>query len=341
MEFPEQIQKFKEIDANMLLNPDFGSKNFSEIKPIFDESYSLINEMIDIAYGSENFPEGLKGQILQIVTQFNGFYNQIVNYSIDKDGSQQFRGHQNIINDFKNWYDWNYQGFDKQNKPRNFFTIYNACKNLSNQTLSKDQEKLRKYIDEAEKAKKDIHIILSELRKKAGDETVVDYANIFKQQAERYSFYKLSLRPFRFKVGAAEIWLFISLLSGIGLIIAINFIAHIFPLNPSDPIEIKIILLVTRFAFISFLIFLVTFFFRQYSISKHLYTLNKHRQNTLDSYKLFLQSVGRDDTTTRNALMMEVAKAIYEAGNTGYISSKNDYTTPSVIEMTRLINEQK
>ena len=163
---------------------------------------------------------------------------------------------------------------------------------------------------DAQKDKSDIETILGELRKKSADKTVVDYANIFKQQAEKYSGFSFRLKPWKDKkisIGIAEYWVSLALVLGIGLVFAIKYLTDIFPLNSTDNFEIRINQLLTRFAFISFLIYLVTFCIKQYSISKHLFTLNKHRQNTLNSYKLFLASVDREDTTTRNALMMEVA----------------------------------
>jgi hypothetical protein len=40
--------------------------------------------------------------------------------------------------------------------------------------------------------------------------------------------------------------------------------------------------------------------------------------------------------------MMEVAKAIYEAGHSGYISTKDGSdSAPSIIEMTRFVNQDK
>ncbi len=344
MELPKQIKEFKAIDSEMLINPDFGIKNFSEIKLKFEETQRIISEMIQLAFGQEDFPEGIKAQILQIINEFNGHFNQIKNYSLEKDGAQQFRTHRQILDNFNNWYSFINQGFDNQGKPKNFLTIYNATKNIANESISKDQEKLKQYITDAKKAKADIDDILNALRKKSAEETVVDYANIFRVQAETYSSFRFKLKPWadkEIKIGASQIWLIVGIILGATLIFAIKYINEIFPFNGNEEIEIRIIQLITRFAFISFLIFLVGFCFRQFSISKHLYTINKHRQNTLDSYKLFLASLDREDGTTRNALMMEVAKAIYEAGSTGYISSKHQDNSPSIIEMTRLIKEEK
>lgn len=344
MEEPKIIKDFNNINSESLINPDFGIKNFSEIKPKFEEIYRLIKEMAQLAFYEEEFPEGIKTQIINIVTEFDSYYKQIKSYNIENDGAQQFRTHGQIITNFNNWHDSIIKGFDSQNKPKNFLTIYNATKNIANESISKNHEILKSYVGDAKTAKEDIDGILNELRKKSAEETVVDYANIFKSQAESYSSIQLKLVPWKdrnFKIGSSQVWLVVGIILGTALIFAIKYINDIFPFESTEVIEVRIIQLLTRFAFLSFLIYLVSFCFRQFSISKHLYTINKHRQNTLDSYKLFLASLDKADGTTRNALMMEVAKSIYEAGSTGYISGKQQDVSPSIIEMTRLIKDDK
>ncbi len=70
----------------------------------------------------------------------------------------------------------------------------------------------------------------------------------------------------------------------------------------------------------------------------HLYTLNKHRGNTLSSYKLFIQTMGTEDKETRSLLMRDVSKSIFDAGQTGYISSKDAPETSNIInEVTKII----
>ena len=57
MDLTQQVNTFKEIDPEILLNPDFGTKNFGSIKPQFDEFHQLISEMIDIAFEDKKIPQ--------------------------------------------------------------------------------------------------------------------------------------------------------------------------------------------------------------------------------------------------------------------------------------------
>jgi hypothetical protein len=44
----------------------------------------------------------------------------------------------------------------------------------------------------------------------------------------------------------------------------------------------------------------------------------------------------------RNALMLSVAKAIYEQSKSGYLNDKGeDSTSPSIIELTKLISNKE
>ena len=88
-------------------------------------------------------------------------------------------------------------------------------------------------------------------------------------------------------------------------------------------------------------IFVISFSFRQYSINKHLSTINKHRQNGLNSFKLFVESINKEDYESRNSLMLQLAKAIYKKTTTGYINDKNQGVNSGIIEITKMIGANK
>ena len=92
-----------------------------------------------------------------------------------------------------------------------------------------------------------------------------------------------------------------------------------------------------RVVLISFWIYGIGFSVKQFSINKHLFTLNKHRENALNSYKLFSGTIGSDDPQARSQLMLQVARAIYEHGSSGYLVQRGDMKEPSIIELTRFL----
>jgi hypothetical protein len=338
MKDDQTIKDFLSRDLLPLTNPDFGSQNFNDVKIIFGELRDLIVDMIEIGT-TIKLPSGIEGQVITFASIWNSFHTNIRNYNLVNDGQNRFNQRQTIIISITNWYNACFTGFDSQNGNRtnNFLLIYGAVKGLANKDISSYRIRLNQLIIEFEKKRKDVDEITNELRKKSGDQTISDYAEIFKKASENHSFF--SIRP-KFKIGSAEKWL------ALGIVMIGVFSSTIIKLNDwlginfnsSEP-GLLTIQIISRLLILSIWVYVISFCLKQYSVNKHLSTLNKHRQNTLDSYKLFLQSIDPTDGITKNALMMEVAKSIYEHGSTGHLTSKNADSNPSIIELTRFVNQ--
>ena len=74
----------------------------------------------------------------------------------------------------------------------------------------------------------------------------------------------------------------------------------------------------------------------------HLYTLNRHRANTLKSFEYLTNSPDSLSADSYNAILMEVAKAIYESGQTGYINmNDNNADMPSIVDFSKIITQPK
>jgi hypothetical protein len=334
----ETIKDFLGRNLDPLTNPDFGSQNFGDIKVIFGELRDLIKEMIEIG-NNVKLPSGIEGQIIQFASQWNGNHNNIRKYNFVEDAQNRFNQRQSIMDSVINWYNACLTGADQQqsNRPNNFLSIYSTVKSLANKDIEGDRLRLNQLIADFERKKKDVDEITNELRKKSGEQTITDYAEIFRKAADSHSSFQLKGE---FKFGSAEKWL------SLGVAMIIVFALTINKLNDwlgityttSEP-GLLTIQIISRLLVISIWVYVISFCLKQYSVNKHLATLNRHRQNTLDSYKLFLQSIDPTDGITKNALMMEVAKSIYEHGNTGHLSGKTSDNSPSIIELTRFINQ--
>jgi hypothetical protein len=110
--------------------------------------------------------------------------------------------------------------------------------------------------------------------------------------------------------------------------------------NSSDASKINYVNVIAKFFVFSLGIFAVNFCFKQYSIHRNLEELNRHRKNALKSFQLFSDSI-TSDPESRNALMLQVAKAIYDHSPTGYLSSKQQDGTPNIIDLTKVISSTK
>ncbi|MBX2956295.1 MAG: hypothetical protein KF846_09070 [Cyclobacteriaceae bacterium] len=339
----QTIQEFLGRNIDVLSNPDFGSKNFNEIKDRFREIREMIVEMVEIAENTK-IPSGLINQVYQFAGTWNSFHKQIETYNLDSDGRSEFRTRQNLINGIIQWYDSCMIGYDSQqsNRPNNFLSVYNSIKNFNLKDVETERKKVADLVSDFQTKKIAVDSITEEFRKKSGEQTLSDYSIIFHNESERHSCFKVNRKDI-FKIGAAEIWLVL----GVGLSALFCYFLVSGKMNQvlgtitTGDSGVVLINVLTRLIIISIWVYLISFCFKQYSVNKHLATLNRHRSNTLNSFKLFIESIDPSDSVTKNALMLEVAKAIYEQGMTGHLSGKGADNSPSIIELTRFVNQTK
>jgi hypothetical protein len=192
------------------------------------------------------------------------------------------------------------------------------------------------------KDKIDVASILNqELREKAAKAIVSSYADIFSSQEKENK--KSAITWLSISCTLASIIIIILFLSISGDWFHITSIKNIEEGNRTITQEVyNYPNLITKIFIISVSLYLISFSFKQYSINKHLQTLNNHRKNALNSYELFTNTIGKDDTSSRNALMLQVAKSIYENSNTGFLSVKqSDTGTNALTEITKFVSESK
>jgi hypothetical protein len=205
--------------------------------------------------------------------------------------------------------------------------------NLKNELTTEvntSTEQVKSFLKEANET-------LALLNKEAGKIGVQDYARIFEDQAAEHS------RFFKKGIGKAQVWLLSAIVTFGILIYMFTLLDSIFTVKGSTAFTPEVIVhVVGRFLLISLVIFLVSFSFKQFRINMHLYTLNKHRANTLKSFEYLTRAPDKLDPGSYNAILMEVAKSIYEAGQTGYINVKDGQADmPSIIDLSKIITQPK
>lgn len=197
-----------------------------------------------------------------------------------------------------------------------------------------EKERLSNFemlINNAEKSSE----ILEELQKRTSEYPVSDYAGVFETESNKNKIF-------------AKNWLY----CGIGL--SIIFILSIILFSAFGWFEIvirdvagKLLYynfsnLFTKVVLVAIQVFFISFSFKQFNVNKHLETLNKHRQNALNSYKLFQQSIIGNDNGSHNALMIQVAKSIYEhPQSTGFLNENGQQMNSGIVELTKIIGDNK
>lgn len=334
---PEELdqQNLQQFNIDIKNKPDFivegqwknVARFLSEIKVYIDEELEIINN-------SENIPDLLKNRVISYANTLISLLRDIYANNLGS-ANEASNKKQNTSQKINNWYN---ECFSKQNN-QVFLTTYNTLKNLDKDNNEKEeietllselkQEKasIEQKKEEAQKALESIKTIQSELQEKASEKVVSDYAGIFEDQSKEHT-------------RKAENWLTAGILSSVGLF-GVLFLIGYFDILPTENIDgILFTNIMIKAIVLAVIMFFISFSFRQYSINKHLATQNKHRQNGLNSYKLFTESISKDDTETNNALMLQLAKAIYEQTSTGYINSKNQGINSGIVEITKMMGKQ-
>ena len=205
------------------------------------------------------------------------------------------------------------------------FGVYELNSRLLNTDIEKESNKIKDTVKTLNEYKKKAESLIEELQGKALEQTVSNYSQIFGVEAKNHK-------------SSANKWLWIGWIAMVLFLGASFLLYNIF----KDETSLNATQIIFKVAILVALLFIITFTFKQYSINKHLYTLNKHRENTLNSYKLFIDSIRPEDNDVRNAIMMQVSRAIYEQGKTGYISEKgSEPENPSIIEMIRTVQKSQ
>lgn len=75
---------------------------------------------------------------------------------------------------------------------------------------------------------------------------------------------------------------------------------------------------------------------RQYKALKHLATINRHRSLSLRTLKAF--SAAASDEQTKNAVLIEVTRAVFQASQTGYLDGQSSDESPTkIVEIAKVL----
>jgi hypothetical protein len=80
--------------------------------------------------------------------------------------------------------------------------------------------------------------------------------------------------------------------------------------------------LVERLFFLGVVAWVLAFLSRNYRVTKHLQIVNEQKSNALDTYPLFIEAAPTPDT--QNIITAELAKGVLNAGDTGFLSLKEE-----------------
>ncbi len=329
----------KSLQPSELIRDDLGAFSFVNSSENLLPIFKMVVDLADCLENSFHaIPEHVQSTAIGYINEFAELAKKLKDYTVTPDNNVRnsiISQSAQLVNNFSQL---GYNAFS-------FYVVFSIVKSISfeahNYTqvnskidfLNSQLEDLKAPVDEKSARLDDLSIKLNNDLEKVIEESQKQvthrYAKMFQIQAIKHK-------------DDALIWLLCAVAGIIGLLVFIAYEDKLLPIQEHASATLVTIESIKRFLVVSFIIYLIGMCFKQYGIQKHLQTLNTHRQNTLSSFELFIQSVGSAEQDVRQTLMVEIARAIYDSGQTGYINVKDDGGgTSSIMEITKYLKPDK
>lgn len=277
--------------------------------------------------------DDLYHNVIQAIQEFNSLCEQIKRFDPTKnDPNREFN---NIKSKARKLYNQIFIG-DSSSNYSNFPALaYKRKLEVA------DVDTINNLVDQIMTARDKASSLIKQIQNSSRSKFAHDYSKIFHFEAIKHS--RLTFRKGenseteKYGVGIAEFFLLVGLaLVGILIFLVGNdfFIPDSAALkNDLQMIkdigftsvsytQVLIPVYLKKLIILGLLLFGLRFCFRQFSIHKHLHTVNKHRANTLDSFEFFHDNLKDGDAESRDQYLIEVAKSIFNLNDTGFI--RND-----------------
>ncbi|MYC76441.1 hypothetical protein F4X10_11810 [Candidatus Poribacteria bacterium] len=205
----------------------------------------------------------------------------------------------------------------KSKKLEQLETQVNATVDEVVEDLKTEKELLQKQREEAEQNESTRQKEFAELKEKVNEELlqkkVSQHKVIFAEQTQRHQ-------------RAAWGWLFMSSLLVIGLVVGIISFGLLDILKLEGSAWTVVLQnIFKKGSVLTLFYFALNRSLRNYTAQKHLEIVNRHRQNALETFDEF-RDASKDNPETHDAVLLAATNAIFDANQSGYLSTKTKGT---------------
>ena len=259
----------------------------------------------------DKLPEERKESISGCLNRFVGFAQKISTFDPEKESNPKSKRDE-LENGIVACYKDSYNIFLMD------FRIYFLEKEIRNIDSKEYANEAKKNLEEIISQKDQVDKIVRSMQEASAEKGVSIYAGIFQEEAERN---KKTARNWLI----ASIFAFVCLIGGLTLI----FTKLLITISGTGIAELDVESVFTRILLISFASIGLYQMLKNYNANMHQYSLNKHRENSLKTFRTFVDST--NDTEIKDAVLIQATKSIFEAGETGYVSKKAGDNTFEII----------
>ncbi len=302
-----ELTKIIEEILNLNIEKDLVRKEELGIKLNFEEHRDKFNEIV------------LTSKKIKEVK-----LNALVDNFLEKLLSQ-FRSLKNTLDNIKE-FNPQEQSADKKNIEDNFLSQYNTWfeniysiiifldyKNLNFENIKLEANKAKNEVGkiktEIESKNKELDSVLKKAKQSAGEIGVASYADFFGEEAKEHK--------------KTSWWWFCAVIVTTLLTIGWGVILFFWTIDANTTVAESIQVALAKLVVLSTLYYSIIWTTKNYNAHNHNSIVNRHRKNSLNSFETFIKA-SEDDQQTKNAVLLQAAKAIYTAQSTGYNNNDSD-----------------
>lgn len=280
--------------------------NFATIFYPIVHSFSLLKDILQEGDYFDLVTNEEYQNINNYLPRMTQLLQRISSYDPEKAGNAN-EERQQLINEFNGYY---------ENLKRFFVNVESYLGNNKNVV---ERTQFREKLSELNSISEKANNILESIQLAAEKVGTSKHAEIFNKQSQKHLvmailFFLLSAAG-TFGVGKFLFYVFEEL---------VNSIKN----TPNMNIAITLQIFFAKIIIVSYLSFVLYQLFKNYNAQMHLSTLNRHRANSLQTFKIFVDST--ENPKTRDVILMQATRAIFEAGDTGFISQKDQAPVPGI-----------
>lgn len=326
--------EWDKIDFQKFYKTDLGVENIETLKPLVDDIYSKLNEVIN--FGSASIP---KPSLYNLYNSINNFYIQVKKVS-ELNNEDFITQKSNLIQNLKNSYE-------------SILLHWAQIAAIISLNIQEENKSSVKQIDNIKKEIAETKVFINSI-KSDYETSLLDFQAKFKSELENSQLINekntFEQRAIKHKNNSLR-WLISSMMIFLFLII----ILCLFFFNPMyevSKIDFDLVLkfnskdlnfskniiwfqLIKTFFFkiliISMLIYVLTFSIKNYNVEKHNFVINTNKVNSIQSALHFLNN-NLTDLNSKNEIIRLVCQSIFSQHNTGFINKESEPSNPIMID---------
>jgi hypothetical protein len=332
---PERVQFYHEvkallselssIDATSLgrrqeLSPDI---NFEEIVPNFQVMLDFVRQLNE--RDLSRLPHAELAQLRTGLNSLRAHIQQVREFTLTQDSPVTQRN--TICENVRNSY-------DKVVRPLLLPLAFTSTQAADFAKLALEAQELHaKLREEAasfaaslQAMTSDAHLSLAAIKQQAADAGVSVHSQIYSEQADRHA-------------ATAKWWFAATIVATVATFVAavLGLVLAVVYTPPDVPSALQYI--VAKLIVISVLSFSVIWCSRNYRAEKHNETLNRHRANSLGTFRTFME--GAQDKATKEAILLFCANSAFGHRPSGYDKEDGGEVPPQIVNpLVELVGKQ-